>query len=109
MQFHELGEPFRVFFEAVSSDDGVDCLIFQLPEIRYLFSDKSLFPVVEFCRPFLQAKEKGMTIVTWAGVSANRPDGPLVGYLESHNIPVYSSASRAINALGAVCKHRRLT
>lgn len=104
-QFHDPAEPFVIFFEAMADDPDVDCLVVQLPQIRYLFADVSMFPVDEFCKPFLQAKDKGMTIVTWA-VSANRPDDPLVAYLESHNIPVYPSASRAIKALGAVCRYR---
>ena len=107
MQFHQFGEPFAVFVEAMSNDASVDCLVVQLPNIKYLFPDLSLFPVEEFCKPFWQAKEKGKVVVTWA-VSANKSDDPLAECLESHRIPVYPSVSRAVKALAAVYRYKTI-
>lgn len=104
-QFHDPREPFDVFFKAMSDDANVDCLVVQLPNIAYLFSDASLFPAEEFCQPFLSAKKKGKAVVAWTFLAGNSND-PMVKTLEANHIPVYPSASRAIKALSAVYKYK---
>jgi acyl-CoA synthetase (NDP forming) len=86
---------YRGFLESVADDPNIDCLAVHLVGFRGGGSS-------DFAASFGEAINKGKPVVTW--ISDPRM-GELVEQLELKRVPVYTSAGRAINALGALYRY----
>ena len=98
-QFSDIEEIYRTFIESMAQDANVDIILINLPVVILPF------PVKEFCRTFAMAREMGKTIVTWAVFTG---DGVyrLAEEMEMNNIPVYTSAARAIKAVSTLYTYK---
>jgi len=91
-QFHPETDSYRVFVDALADDQNVDCFAIHLGGWRHRSG--------QFAETFSRVIKQGKPLVVWT--ADPRDNGGLIEELESHRIPVYPSAGRAIRALAAL-------
>ena len=116
MQFH-IAEFFEVLnsFVSMIDDENVDCMILQLFSSSLLEkgapSPKEASPSISsmlmdgLANVFLKMKESGKPFALWRS-SMDVPESEFVKNIESKQIPVYSSAEKAVRALAALYKYK---
>ncbi len=86
---------YRGFLESVADDPDIDCLAVHLTGFRGGGSS-------DFAAAFTEVIRKGKPVVTW--ISDPRMSN-MIEQLELRRVPVYTSAGRAIYALGALHRY----
>jgi acetyltransferase len=97
MQFHPMGEVYKVFLDSMINDENVDCIAFPIGGIPM---------PEEILELMLMARERKKPVVLWLMeemrlMTRVQEDGATIQRLESNHIPVYPSSERAIKALSA--------
>jgi len=117
MEFHltDFASNIYSFFEHLTSvldDEGVDCMIMQIPTTIFIKMAYSQFPksiILELMNTvadiFLRIKEKGKPLVLWRS-SMDPLEDEFVSILESRKVPVYPSSERAVKAVSVLCKYK---
>lgn len=96
-QFNDPRRVYRVLLEAMSEDDNVDCMAVEIGGDRPGMQD-GLF------EPFLMAREKKKLLSVWP-IESRKQDLKSIEWIESHHIPVYPSAERAVKSLAALHRY----
>ncbi|MCD6570062.1 MAG: CoA-binding protein [Deltaproteobacteria bacterium] len=114
MEFHinEFEDIFDVL-ASIPEDDGVDCVVMQLPitfvikaSAAFDTSGEDLIPVMDSLIDILLNMQKaGKPFALWRS-SMDEMEFSLVKRIEAHSIPVYPSADRAIKALSALWRYK---
>ena len=115
VQFH-LSDP-PTFFDiltAIPEDENVDCAALQMPPNLFgaAFSEpdgsdenQSLI-ARQFMDRLLKMKKTGKSIAIWPN-ALDRYEQELIAVIESHDMPVFPSADRAVKCLAVLEKYRR--
>lgn len=96
-QFNDPRKVYRVLLEALTGDEGVDCLAVEIEPGNM----ESLDGVFE---PLLRARERGKPLTVWP-IESLRQDRASIHWIEAHHIPVYPTGERAVKALAALRGH----
>jgi len=117
MEFHltDFASNINSFFEHLTSvldDEGVDCMIMQIPTTIFIKMVHSKFPksiisglMDTVADIFLKVKEKRKPLALWRS-SMDSIEDEFVNMLESRKIPVYPSSERAVKAIAALYKNK---
>jgi acyl-CoA synthetase (NDP forming) len=95
-----------VYVDTLSNDPNVDCLAIQVGGPQTLITVRSENQLVKWIDYYIKAVERGKRLVIWPLDPRNVKE--MKDILESHRIPVYPSAERAVRALGALYKYQAI-
>jgi acyl-CoA synthetase (NDP forming) len=95
-----------VFVDTLSKDPNVDCIAIQVGGPQTLITVSSENQLIKWTEYYIKATERGKRLVVWPLDPRNVKE--MTGILESHRIPVYPSAERAVRALGALYKYQMI-
>jgi acetyltransferase len=90
----------NIFLEAIADDHDVDCLALSLDWLN-----GSAIDIDKLVEPFREVIRRDKPVVTW--ITDPHVGKEVVEQLELNRIPVYTSAERAIGALGAFYRYHR--
>lgn len=96
-QFHSQGEVLQAFVEAMSDDEGVDCIAVQMGLSDFMTSKEQL-------EPFLGARAKGTPLAVWP-IEGLHESASIVQWLEQSGVPVYLTAERMLKSFSALHRY----
>jgi len=99
-QFHPM-EVYQVFFESMTEDTNVDCIVAQLPTFRRVPIPDNILRA--FLEPIFRARSR-KPVAIWLVEETQRYRTP-IQFLEASRVPVYPTADRAIKALSALHRY----
>ncbi len=95
-----------VYVDTLSNDPNVDCLAIQVGGPQTLITVGSQATLDRWTEYYIKAVLKGKRLVIWPLDPRNVKE--MTDILESHRIPVYPSAERAVRALGALYRYQTI-
>lgn len=96
LQFHDPQKVYTTLLQAYLADENVDAIALQLPS-RATDLPRQYFEI------FVEAAPAKKPIILWlAGAYPGRSEG--LKWLEDHNIPVFPSPEKVLQALSALCR-----
>jgi acyl-CoA synthetase (NDP forming) len=95
-----------VYVDTLSNDPNVDCMAIQVGGPQTLITVKSENQLMKWTEYYIKAVQQNKRVVIWPLDPRNIKD--MTDILESHRIPVYPSAERAVRALGALYKYQTI-
>ncbi len=95
-----------VYVDTLSNDPNVDCLAIQVGGPQTLITVGSQATLDRWTEYYIKAVQRDKRLVIWPLDPRNVKE--MTDVLESHRIPVYPSAERAVRALGALYRYQTI-